>query len=118
MLSLLLATTLLVPGEIFGDVRFGETYVVDADVKLTCGADVATGKTDKSGSFRIKSQSNGKCSVAVTYKGQSPSVDVVVFERPTRYRLVLEHGGSLVTAQLVTKELLSTRAAVVEASGS
>jgi len=39
-------------------------------------------------------------------------------EDNTRYRLVLERGGSLVTAQLVTKELLSTRAAVVEGSGS
>jgi hypothetical protein len=32
----------------------------------------------------------------------------------TRYRLVLERGGELVTAQLVTKELLETRAAVVQ----
>jgi hypothetical protein len=101
MLSLLLATTLLVPGEIFGDVRVGETFVADADVKLTCGAEVATGKTDKSGSFRIKSKSNGKCSVAITYQGQSPSVDIVVFERPTRYRLVLEQKDGKYTLKRV-----------------
>jgi predicted aspartyl protease len=35
-------------------------------------------------------------------------------EDHTRYRLVLERGGELVNAQLITKELLETRAAVVE----
>jgi hypothetical protein len=101
MLSILLAATVLAPGEIFGDVRFGETYVPDSDVKLTCGTDQVTGKTDKSGSYRLKSKSNGKCSVTVTYKGQSPSVDVVVFERPTRYRLVLEEKDGKYTLKRV-----------------
>lgn len=35
-------------------------------------------------------------------------------ENNTRYRLVLERGGEMVTAQMVTKDLLETRAAVVE----
>jgi hypothetical protein len=33
----------------------------------------------------------------VTYKKQSPSVEVVVFERPTRYRFIVEESeGKLV----------------------
>jgi predicted aspartyl protease len=39
-------------------------------------------------------------------------------EESRRYRLVLERGDELVTAQLATKDLLKTGAAVVEASGS
>jgi len=39
-------------------------------------------------------------------------------ENNTRYRLVLERDGELVTAQLVTRDLLETRAAVVEGSRS
>jgi C-terminal processing protease CtpA/Prc len=35
-------------------------------------------------------------------------------EDNTRYRLVLERNGELVTAQIVTKELLQTPAAVVQ----
>jgi C-terminal processing protease CtpA/Prc len=37
-------------------------------------------------------------------------------ENNTRYRLVLERGGEMVTTQLVTKDLLETKAAVVEGS--
>ncbi len=32
----------------------------------------------------------GKCTIAVTHEGQSPSVEVVLFEKPARYRLLLE----------------------------
>ena len=101
LLTLLLGLVTLPPGEIFGDVKLGADYVVDATVKLTCGADVAEAKTDKSGSYRIHSKSGGKCSVAVAYKGQTAAVDVVVFERPTRYRLVLEEKDGKYTLKRV-----------------
>jgi hypothetical protein len=99
--ALLLALAALAPGEIFGDVRLGEGYLADAAVKLTRGADVAEATTDKSGSYRIHSKSGGKCSVAVTYKGQTAAVDVVVFDRPTRYRLVLEEKDGKYTLKRV-----------------
>ena len=90
MLALLLALVALPPGEIFGDLRLGDSYVPDAAIRLTCGTDTSDATTDKSGSYRLRSKSNGKCNLTVTYKGQSSAVDVVVFEKPTRYRLVLE----------------------------
>ena len=77
-------------GEIFGDVRVGDKYVKEAPIKMVCGTDTVKGKTDDAGSFRLTSKGAGKCVVTVTHEGADASVDVVVFEKPSRYRLVLE----------------------------
>ncbi len=90
MLALLLTLMPLAAGEIYGDLRAGDAYLADVPLTLTCGADTATAKTDKEGSFRIRTSGSGKCTLSTTYKNQSASVEVVVFERPTRYRLLLE----------------------------
>jgi hypothetical protein len=90
MLAVLVTVVRLAGGEIFGDLRQGEQYLADVPVQLTCGTETVETKTDKAGSFRLKSKESGKCRVQVTWKKQSPGVDVVVFEKPTRYRLVLE----------------------------
>lgn len=90
MYALLLGLAPLVAGEIFGDVRMGEGYVADVPIQLTCGAEVVQAKTDSTGSYRIRTKGSGKCQLQVTYKNQKPTVDVVVFEQPTRYRLILE----------------------------
>lgn len=85
------------PGEIFGDIRSGETYLAEVPIVLTCGSEKVEGTTDKEGSFRLKSTASGKCKLTVTWKEQSPSIDVVVFERATRYRFIVEEaGGKLV----------------------
>ena len=77
-------------GEVFGDVRLGEQYIADAAIQLKCGDEIVKGKTDKSGSFRLAVKSGGKCVFSVTHDSQSPSIDVVVFEKPARYRIMLE----------------------------
>jgi hypothetical protein len=90
-MSLLLAMLLPVErGEIFGDIRSGEAYVADAKVLVTCGAESAEGTTDKSGSFRLKVGASGKCKFSVTHNKQTATIDVVLFEQPSRYRFVLE----------------------------
>jgi hypothetical protein len=98
MFAWLISLSLLAPtGEIFGDIRSGETYLADVPVVLTCGAEKVEAATDKAGSFRLKTAGSGKCTLTVTYKKQSPSVEVVVFERPTRYRFIVEESeGKLV----------------------
>jgi hypothetical protein len=94
---LISASFLLPPGEIFGDIREGETYLAEVPVVLTCGAEKVDGTTDKQGSFRLKTTGSGKCTLTVTWKKQSPSIEVVVFERATKYRFVVEEaGGKLV----------------------
>jgi len=88
-------------GEVFGDVRVGEDYVKDAAVELKCGDEVVKGKTDASGSYRLTAKGTGKCAISVAHDGQTPSVDVVVFEKASRYRLVLEKKGETWTLKRV-----------------
>jgi hypothetical protein len=84
------ATAPLFAGEIFGDLRLGDKYLAVATLQLTCGAAVAETKTDSTGSFRLRVNATGRCQLTVTHDNQTASVDVVVFDKPARYRLVLE----------------------------
>jgi hypothetical protein len=59
-------------------------------VKVTTRGTPPPGDHRRQGSFRLTVQGEGKCRVGVSYEGQTPSVEVVVFEKPARYRLVLE----------------------------
>jgi hypothetical protein len=96
MTSILLLMAALLPlnrGEIFGDIRAGDAYVADAKVQITCGAESAEGTTDKSGSFRLKVGASGKCKFSVTHNKQTATIDVVLFDQPSRYRFVLEDAG-------------------------
>jgi hypothetical protein len=89
----LLATVLLSgtpAGSIYGDVRLGDKYLAELPLTLTCGAESVEAKTDKAGSFRLTVKSGGRCSLGVSYEGQTAALDVVVFEKPAQYRLVLE----------------------------
>jgi hypothetical protein len=91
VLLLSLATlTRLSFGEIFGDLRLGDKYLADTKLTLKCGTEVVEGTTDKSGSFRLAAKASGKCSLTVSYDKQTPSVEVVVFDKPARYRFILE----------------------------
>ena len=92
MLTLLAAAFVLSNpfGEIFGDLRLGESYLADVKIALMCGEQTVESTTDKSGSFRLSTRGSGPCSVTVTYKGKPVSVKVVVFDQPARYRLLLE----------------------------
>jgi hypothetical protein len=83
----------LARGEIYGDLRIGDKYVADTKLTLTCGAESADATTDKSGSFRITVKGSGKCKLTAAYQNQAPSVDVVLFDQPARYRFVLEAGA-------------------------
>jgi hypothetical protein len=88
-------------GEVFGDVRIGDAYVKEAAVELKCGSEVIKAKTDSTGSYRLSAKANGKCTISVTHDGQTPTVEVVVFEKPSRYRLVLEKKGDTWTLKRV-----------------
>lgn len=88
-------------GEVFGDLRVGEGYVKEAALELRCGEEVVKGKTDANGSYRLTAKGNGKCTISVTHDGQTPSVDVVLFDKAARYRLVLEKKGDTWTLRRV-----------------
>lgn len=76
--------------EIYGDVRLGDAYVQGAPVAVKCGETVASGTTDKSGSFRLSIAAEGKCTFSITHQKAVVSAEVIVFDKPARYRFVLE----------------------------
>jgi len=88
-LALTLATP-SAPGEIFGDLREADKYIAGAKLELRCGAETAAVQTDSTGSYRVRVKSGGRCSLTVTHEGQTASLEIVVFDQPARYRLVLE----------------------------
>lgn len=90
LLLLLAALAPMPAGTIFGDLRLGEKYLADAELTLTCGTESVSGKTDAAGSFRLTVRTGGKCRLAVLHEKQEAALDVVVFDQPARYRLVLE----------------------------
>lgn len=88
-------------GEVYGDLRVGEEYVKEAALELKCGEEVVKGKTDANGSYRLTAKANGKCTISVTHDGQTAAVDVVLFDKAARYRLVLEKKGDTWTLRRV-----------------
>ena len=78
-----------------------DEVVKDAAIEMKCGTEVIKARTDSTGSYRLSARANGKCTISVTHEGQTPSVDVVVFEKPSRYRLVLEKKGDTWTLRRV-----------------
>ncbi len=77
-------------GEIFGDLRMGAKYVSNAELRLKCGTETASAKTDSTGSFRLTVKGGGKCQLSVVREKLTPTIDVVVFDKPAQYHLLLE----------------------------
>ena len=106
MLPLLLTAAALLSitpaGDIYGDVRLGEKYLANTKLELKCGTEpVQTATTDSLGSFRFPVKSAGRCRLTVDYDKQAPSVDVVAFDKPARYRLIVELTGGKYTVKRV-----------------
>jgi hypothetical protein len=69
-------------------------------VKLDCAGASASTTTDQFGSYSLKVSATGECRLTLDYKGASPSLKVTVFEKPSRYDLVVkEESGKLTLAR-------------------
>ena len=106
MLPLLLTAASLLSitpaGDIYGDVRLGEKYLANTKLELKCGTEaIQTATTDSLGSFRFPVKAAGRCRLTVDYDKQTPSVDVVAFDKPARYRLIVELTGGKYTVKRV-----------------
>jgi len=85
-------------GEVFGTIsENGKPLAAGATLKLECGETSGQGATDPFGSYSIRTASTGDCRLTLTYKGASPSVKVTLFEKPSRYDLVVKEEGGKVT---------------------
>jgi len=62
-------------------------------VKLECSGGTAAGSTDQFGGYSVKVSATGDCKLVVDYKGASLSLPVTVYEKPSRYDLVVKTEG-------------------------
>jgi hypothetical protein len=80
----------------------GKPVPKGVNLKLVCGDVSANAATDEFGAYSLKTPTTptGDCNLSVSYKGSTPSLKVVVYERPSRYDLeVREESGKLTLAR-------------------
>jgi hypothetical protein len=79
-------------GEVYGKVAEGPASVGDAaTVAAKCGAKAyPAAKTDKAGAYHLALAESGKCTLTVSYKGQSASIEVASYDDPVQVDIVLE----------------------------
>jgi hypothetical protein len=92
-LALLLALpSLAAAGEVYGKITSGGAAVGEGtEISAKCGAKAYPAvKTDKAGSFHLVVAETGKCTLTVTQKGQSASVEVVSYDEGAQADIVLD----------------------------
>jgi hypothetical protein len=84
--------TFVFGGEIYGSLtEAGKSVGGGAQVEVTCaGKTYPRNTTDQYGSYRLFVQEQGKCTLKVHYKEQSPSTEISSYQSSVRYDLVLE----------------------------
>jgi len=101
-LALFLALpSLAAAGEVYGKITTGGAAVGEGtEVSAKCGAKAYPAvKTDKTGSFHLVVAENGKCTLTVTQKGQSATVEVVSYDEGAQADVVLETKDGKLTAR-------------------
>ena len=84
------AATCARAGEIFGTLsEGGKPVAAGVALKMNCSDASVSAKTDSYGSYRLRGAVSGKCSLQAQFKNETPSLDVVVYEKPARYDLDL-----------------------------
>ena len=83
--------------EIHGTVsENGKPLPAGVALKLDCAGASAMAQTDPFGSYSLKVAATGDCRLSLEYKGSKPSLNVTVYEKPSRYDLVVkDEGGKL-----------------------
>ena len=87
--------------EIHGTVSEGDKAVPGGvALKLDCSGTTATAETDQYGSYSLKVAATGECQLSVDYKKASGSLKVTVYDKPSRFDVVVkEEGGKLSLAR-------------------
>ena len=88
-------------GEVYGKITSGGAAVGEGtEVSAKCGAKTYPAvKTDKTGSFHLVVAETGKCTLTVTQKGQSASLEVVSYDEGAQADVVLETKDGKLTAR-------------------
>ncbi len=87
-------TALVSAAEIHGTIsENGKPLPQGVAVKLDCGGTSASGSTDAFGGYSVKISATGDCKVSIDYKGAAASLPVTIYEKPSRYDLVVKTEG-------------------------
>jgi hypothetical protein len=93
LLGLALAA-LVSAAEIHGTIsENGKPLPQGVAIKLDCAGTTASATTDQFGGYNLKINATGDCKVSVNIKGASASLPVTVYEKPSRYDLVVKSEG-------------------------
>jgi len=96
--AVLLAAAAARAGEIYGTLSDeGKPAAAGTALRLACGDAAAQAKTDAYGSYSLKVNATGKCTLSVTSPGGTPSMAVTVYEKSARYDLALSRAGGKIT---------------------
>jgi len=91
ILFIMLSSSFLFAGEIYGDIKKDGEPIVQAEVEIVVGDKIYPKvNLDKYGSYSIYVEEEGECELIVHYRGQRPSIKVHSYEGSVRYNLVLE----------------------------
>jgi len=93
--------TIAAAGEVYGKITSGGAAVGEGtEVAAKCGAKAyPAAKTDKTGSFHLVVAETGKCTLTVTQKGQSATLEVVSYDEGAQADIVLEMKDGKLTAR-------------------
>jgi bifunctional ADP-heptose synthase (sugar kinase/adenylyltransferase) len=98
VLAVLLFAATARAGEVYGTVtEAGKPVAAGMALKLACGDASTAAKTDAYGSYSVKINATGKCTLTVASLAGAPSITVNVYEKSARYDLTLAQSGGKYT---------------------
>ena len=78
-------------GRVYGSITEGGKPVAKGvKVDVTCGGMTHSAETDANGAYAVMVPEQGKCTLKLTYQGQTPTFDVTSFDGSVQYDLVVE----------------------------
>jgi len=91
ILFIMLSSSFLIAGEIYGNIKKEGEPIVGAEVEIVVGDKIYPRvNLDNYGSYSISVEEEGECELIVYYEGQRPSIKVHSYKDSVRYNLVLE----------------------------
>ena len=92
-LGLFAAAAGVFAAEIHGTVSADGKPLAAVAIKLDCAGNSVSGKTDGFGSYSLKLGATGECRLSLDYKGSQPSLKITIYDKPSRYDLVVADEG-------------------------
>jgi hypothetical protein len=81
-----IAASAALAGEIFGTIDdAGKPVAAGTKIEVSVAGKSFSGETDKFGAYHIFAAEKGKGTLTLDYKSQKPTVDIVSYEKATRY---------------------------------